>query len=113
MPRSLFDAQIRPRAATYTMLGSRGWMTTRPICAVSVKPICFQLAPPSVDLYTPLPQDTLLRALASPVPTQTTDGFEGATATAPRETVSSWSKTGFQAVPLLTVFQSPPEAVAM
>src|SRR5258708_7167249 len=39
-------------------------------------------------------------------------GLDGATATAPRLTVASRSKTGAQVVPLLVVFQSPPEAVA-
>src|SRR5437870_3654449 len=87
-------------------------MTIRPMWAESLSPIRFQVAPPSVDLYTPSPQETLLRGLASPVPTQTTSGFDGATATSPRATVSWLSKTGFQVVPLLTVFHSPPEAVA-
>ena len=53
-----------------------------------------------------------MRALASPVPTQTMSGFDGATATAPRLTVASRSKTGVQVVPLLVVFHRPPEAVA-
>ena len=54
-----------------------------------------------------------MRALASPVPTQTTSGFDFETATSPMETVASRSKTGVQVVPLLPVFHKPPDAVAM
>src|SRR5262249_38486192 len=111
-PRSGFGPHSRPRAATYTISGLVGWMTIRPMCAVSASPLWSQVLAPSGDLYRPLPQDTLLRGLASPVPTQTTSGFEGATATSPMETVSYWSKTGVQVVPLLTVFHRPPDAEA-
>src|SRR5260370_16188077 len=87
-------------------------MRMRPTWCDSFRPTCAQVLPPSVDLYTPSPQETLLRALASPVPTQTTSGLDGATATAPSDTVASWSNTGVQLVPLLTVFHRPPDAVA-
>src|SRR5947207_2371882 len=87
-------------------------MTTRPMCCVSLRPLCCQVLPPSAEWYTPLPQETLLRALASPAPTQTRSGFVWHTATAPSALVASRSKTGFQVKPLLVVFHSPPDALA-
>src|SRR5262245_46837986 len=88
-------------------------MTMRPMWCVSRRSSMWaQVLPPSVDLYSPSPQETLLRGLASPVPTQTTSGLEGATATSPIETVLWLSKIGVQVMPLLTVFQRPPDAVA-
>src|SRR5438094_778202 len=74
-------------------------MTTRPTCCESFSPMFFQVLPPSADLYTPSPHEALLRALASPVPTHTTSGFDADTATAPSETVDCWSKTGAQVTP--------------
>lgn len=74
--------------------------------------MCAQVLPPSRLLYTPSPQATELREEASPVPTYTMSGFDGATATAPRETVFSRSKTGLKVVPALTVLKSPPLPVA-
>ena len=53
-----------------------------------------------------------MRALASPVPTQTTSGSDGATATSPTEATGWSSKTGAQESPSLTVFQTPPDAAA-
>src|SRR5947209_1041126 len=94
------------------MSGFVGWMTIRPMWWLSGSPIAVQLLPPSIDLYTPSPHETLLRGFASPVPTQTMSGFEGATATAPRETVACLSNTHSQVVPLLTVFHNPPDALA-
>jgi hypothetical protein len=49
---------------------------------------------------------------ASPVPTQTISGFDGATVTSPIDVVAAWSKTGAHVTPSLSVFQSPPVAVA-
>src|SRR5262245_32665772 len=72
-----------------------------------------QVLPPSIDLNTPSPIDTLRRILASPVPTQTTSGFDGATATAPKHSVDCWSKTGVQFFPSSVVFHKPPVAAAM
>src|SRR5438093_998713 len=45
----------------------------------------FQVLPPSIDLYTPIPSEILvLQPMnASPVPAQTILGSEGATASAP------------------------------
>ncbi len=69
MPRSAFGPQTCPCAATYTMSGFSGWMRTRAIWRVSRRPTFFQVRPPSVDLYTPSPCETLPRIGASPVPT--------------------------------------------
>ena len=72
-----------------------------------------QFLPPSRDRYTPSPNETLRWLLFSPVPTQTTDGFRGSIVTHPMEYDPSPSKTGVQVVPLLVVFQTPPEQTAM
>src|SRR6056297_79635 len=48
----------------------------------------------------------------SPVPTQTVFGFDGSSVMAPIEYESCPSKIGFQVVPELTVFQTPPEPTA-
>ena len=50
--------------------------------------------------------------LASPVPIQTTLLAEGAIATSPIDVDGPCSKTGRHAVASLSVFQSPPDAVA-
>src|ERR1051326_1574102 len=84
----------------------------RPMCCESRRPMFLHVLPPSIDLYRPSPDDTLLRALASPVPTQTMSGSEGATATSPSDTLASFSKTAVQLVPLLVVFHNPPVALA-
>src|SRR5919202_4321206 len=60
----------------------------------------------------PSPQETLLRGLFSPVPTQTTFLSDGATQTSPTDTVASWSNWCSKVVPLLVVLRRPPEAVA-
>ena len=83
----------------------------RPICRVASSPIFFQVFPPSSDLYAPSPQEELCRLLGSPVPTQTIDGSDGAIAISPIVDTPSLSKIGSQVVPLLVVFQTPPEAV--
>src|SRR5437868_3194664 len=87
-------------------------MTTRPMCCVSFRPMFRQDLPPSMDLYTPSPHETLLRGLASPVPTQTMSGLDGATATSPMEEVPWCSKTAAQVVPASVLFHTPPEAAA-
>src|SRR5689334_13481779 len=58
----------------------------------------------------PSPQEELCRLLGSPEPTQTMEGSEGAMAMSPMVETDSLSKTGSQVVPLLVVFQTPPEA---
>ena len=73
----------------------------------------FQVAPPSVDLYTPSPYETELRGFASPVPAHTTFVSVGSTAIAPSETVSCLSNWCVTVVPWLTVLRIPPDAVAM
>src|SRR6266404_3745942 len=80
------------------------------MCRVASSPIFFQVFPPSSDLYTPSPHDELCRLFGSPVPTHTIDGSEGAIAMSPIVDTLSLSNTGSQVVPLLVVFQTPPEA---
>ena len=48
----------------------------------------------------------------SPVPAQTTSGFEGATAMAPTDPVRTESKIDVHVTPALVDFQTPPVAVA-
>ena len=79
---------------------------------VPASPMCSQLSPPSVDLYTPAPAMELRKMLASPVPIHTISGSEGARVTSPREVEGPCSKTGSQVVPSLTVLHRPPEAAA-
>ncbi len=50
---------------------------------------------------------TLLRQVASPVPTQTMSGFDWDTARSPTETVASFQKDGSQVIPLFEDFQTP------
>ena len=69
-----------------------------------------QLSPPSLDLYTPSPIDTLFRVQASPVPTQITCGFLGSTAIAPMDCTGCLSNTGLYVVPPFTDFHTPPLA---
>ena len=59
-------------------------------------------------LYTPSPARELRDVNASPVPTHTTSGFDGAVTTAPIESLAWPSNTGSNVVPLFVVFQSPP-----
>src|SRR5690606_38961339 len=111
-PRSSLGPHSRPRAPTYTMSGFSGWMTMRPIWYDPSSPLCSHVLPPSMDLYTPLPHDTLLRGFASPVPTHTMLGSVCATATSPIETAFSRSNWCSKVTPLLVVFSKPPEAEA-
>src|SRR6188472_2805977 len=60
----------------------------------------------------PLPLAALPRMLASPPPTQTTLGSEGATATDPVDAIGCLSETGSQSRPPLIERQTPPAAVA-
>src|SRR5690348_3377500 len=80
------------------------------MCSESLSPTLFQISPPSVDLYTPLPTDTLLRTQLSPVPAHTIFGLEGSIATAPTDSTSAASNTGLNVVPPLTDFHTPPLA---
>src|SRR6266436_5350818 len=65
----------------------------------------------STDVYAPSPQEELCRLFGSPVPTQTTEGSEGAMAMSPMVETLSLSNIGSQVVPLFVVFHTPPEAV--
>ena len=66
----------------------------RAIVRLSFKPTFCHVSPPSVDRYTPSPEFDEFRSLASPVPTQTTSEFDGATASAPIESMGCLSKIG-------------------
>src|SRR5581483_355671 len=94
------------------MFESFGSIAMRPMCSEFLRPTLRQVLPPSSDLYRPLPYDTLRWLLFSPVPTQTVKGFFGSSAMQPIEYEPSRSNTGVHVVPLLTVFQTPPEALA-
>src|SRR5947199_6147089 len=110
-PRSGFAPHKCPSAATYTTSGFFGWITIRPMCRVASSPIFFQVFPPSTDLYAPSPQEELWRLFGSPVPTHTIEGSDGAIAMSPIVDTPSLSNIGSHVVPLLVVFQTPPEAV--
>jgi hypothetical protein len=87
-------------------------MMMRAMCLEVVRPMCFQVSPPSVDFHTPLPHDPLWRLLFSPLPTQTVLASLGGMAMSPIDTTSSRSsKCTVQVVPWFTVFHSPPVAV--
>src|ERR1043166_2346642 len=106
---------MAPSAATYTVFGSVGCTTIRPIAWVFSRPIGFQVSPPSVLLKIPLPGESELRELGSPVPAQTWLVSDGAIASIPIETTPSVPfppKTRRKVVPALTVFQMPPAALA-
>ncbi len=77
------------------------------IRSLSLNPMCCQLLPASVDLYTPSPKETLLRVFDSPVPTQTTSVLLGARAMSPIEMVPWRSNIGFQVTPPFVAPVSP------
>src|SRR5271165_4733602 len=76
-PRSSLSFHKCPVAQTSTSSLSPGFTRILTMCSLSFKPTLFQFSPPSVDLYTPSPIDTLLRNQPSPVPTHTVFEFEG------------------------------------
>src|SRR5260221_7418845 len=97
------------------VFGSVGGITMRPIAWVFSRPIGFQLIPPSVLLKIPLPGESELRELGSPVPAQTWLVSDGAMASIPIEATPSSPlppNTRRKVVPALIVFQMPPDAVA-
>ena len=104
----MLGRQRSPAAATQAVRGSVGWTTMRAMALLSFRPTLLQVAPESVDRYTPLPQLELLRSLASPLPSQTTFGSEAATATAPTAATASFSNTASKVPPLSAVFIRPP-----
>src|SRR5882724_9312691 len=86
-PRSELGAQTWPSAATNTMSGLAGSITIWETWPTSLSPMNCQLLPASGDMKTPRPSTTSFRGFDSPVPTHTTFGFEGASATAPIDAV--------------------------
>src|SRR2546428_3263918 len=113
MPRSVLVPHKWPSAATYTMSGFVGWITTRPIERVSFNPMCVHFLPPSLDLYTPSPHHWERRLFFSPVPTHTTFVSDGATARSPIVWTPNPSATDCQVIPPLDVFHTPPPAAPM
>src|SRR5689334_11430601 len=89
-----------------------GSMAMRPMCSDSLRPMFAHVLPPSMDLYTPSPNDTERWALFSPVPTQTMFELAESITTVPIEYDPSLSNTGVQVVPALVVFHTPPDATA-
>src|SRR6267143_168488 len=86
-PRSALGAHTWPWAATKTTSGLAGSITIRETWPTSLRPMNCQLLPASGDMKTPRPSTTSLRGFPSPVPTHTTFGLEGASATAPIDAV--------------------------
>src|SRR5437764_11686494 len=83
----------------------------RPMRPVSFRPMLVHVVPESLDLYTPSPNRSASRiAQASPVPAQTIDGFDGATANAPIACTGILSDTGRNVAPLSIDFHTPPDA---
>src|ERR1700722_1345592 len=109
-PRSSLSSHRCPVAQTSTFLPSVGSIKILAMCSLSFRPTLIQFSPPSVDLYTPSPTDTLLRTHDSPVPTQTVFVLEGSIATAPIDCTSSRSNPGLYVVPPFTDFHTPPLA---
>src|SRR5213076_350705 len=68
-PRSGLGPNAWPSTATYTRSALVGWTLMAPIWPASPSPTWAHVLPSSVDLYTPLPGDTLPRIGDSPVPT--------------------------------------------
>src|ERR1700735_4721462 len=93
-PRSSLSSHRCPVAHARTSLPSAGFTRILAMCSLSFKPTLFQFSPPSVDLYTPSPTDTLFRTQDSPLPTQTIFEFDGSIVTAPIDCTSSRSNTG-------------------
>src|ERR1035438_200030 len=68
-PRSSLSSHKCPVAQASTSLLSVGFTRILAMCSLSFSPTLVQFSPPSVDLYTPSPTDTLFRTQASPVRT--------------------------------------------
>src|SRR4030095_8461097 len=99
----------RPKSATKMTSGLVGWMRIFEMASEALKPTCVQVLPASTDLYTPSPGMMLPRMHDSPIPMNTTSGFDSETATAPTDALLICpSVTGDQVAPKSVVFQSPP-----
>src|SRR5690242_4666723 len=110
-PRACCGVAPEPSAHTSTLFVSFGLMRISAMRPVFGNPMCFQAAPPSVDLYTPSPTMSLGRIVhGSPVPTHTVLWSAGATAIAPIADVSCSSKIGLKVCPPSTDFHTPPDA---
>src|SRR3989475_5472415 len=108
-PRSAFAAQAWPTAPTNTTSGFVGSITIREICPTLPRPMKDQVLPASGEKNTPRPSTMSLRMFASPVPTQTRLGLEGAKAMAPIDAVGWSLKTASQESPPSVVFHTPPD----
>src|SRR5580765_7849408 len=113
MPRSGVGTHTLPSAATYTTSGLVGCTRTRETCLVDSRPRDSHVFPPSVDFHTPSPCETLPRIGASPPPTYTTSGLEGATAIAPIVPPKYLSVTGAHDCPPSSDLNTPPPVVPM
>src|SRR6476659_5584736 len=109
-PPPWLSANAPPVAHTRTSLAFFGFTRILAMCSESFRPTFMKFSPPSVDLYTPSPTETLLRIQLSPVPTHRFLWSEGSTATAPMDCAPAWSNTGLKVVPPFTDFQTPPLA---
>ena len=110
-PRSCCGPVARPSAHTYTMSALVGLTRIRPMRPVWSSPMCCQVMPASVDLYTPSPITSASRmAHASPVPAHTMFGLDDATASAPMACTGSRSNTGPKLCPPSADFHTPPDA---
>src|ERR1041384_7872623 len=89
------------------MSGLVGWTSTREICCVAASPRELQVLPPSVVLKTPSPCDTLPRIANSPVPTNTTSGFDALTPPPPIVPPKYLSLIGVQAWPPSVDLKTP------
>src|SRR6266403_1036834 len=67
-PRSSLSFQRWPVAQTSTVLPLLGSTEIFAMCSASFSPTLLQFSPPSVDLLTPSPTETLLRVQDSPEP---------------------------------------------
>src|SRR3990172_3195359 len=110
-PRSVFRLKRSPYAATQTVFGSVGWMRTAPICPALYRPANVHDWPPSVDLNTPRPVETLLRTPSEAVPIQITSGAASKATTEHMEPTGTLpSVSGTQDSPPSVVRKSPPLA---
>ena len=73
-PLSELGSNGCPIAATKTIFGLLGCISTAPIRPEFCKPTFFHVLPASFDLYTPLPTITFDRIPSEPVPTSSTFG---------------------------------------
>src|SRR5205807_9202550 len=109
-PRSGESLQSAPGTAAKTVSPLFGLTAIFAMRSDFSRPECVHVSPPSVDLYIPLPIETLLRVHDSPVPTQTFFEFFGSSAIAPIDCAGCSSNTGRYRVPLSSDFQTPPLA---